>query len=303
VIPHTSESFFNSLLSQKPGKVQVELGSIGRMTITRARELKSMEHELRVLVDSLTEAGRHLLHTVEEGFAVHTKSDHSPVTTADLEVNHLIHEAIRRHFPDDGWLSEEEPDDLARLQKKRVWILDPIDGTRAFIKKVPQFCIAAALIENGHPVVAGILNPATGELFTAIRGGGIRLTRDTPVALAEQKPERPVVLVNPSELQAGRFCSLAPHIVCRPIGSIAYALALVAAGRADAAVMLTGGNEWDVAAGVLLVEESGGTVTDTRGRGLRFNQNELRLHGAIAVGPHTDPSLITAIKGLTQPIA
>ena len=263
-----------------------------------------MEHELRVLVSSLTEAGGRLLHMAEQGFAVHTKSDLSPVTTADLEVNHLIHEAIRRHFPEDGWLSEEEPDDNARLQKKRVWILDPIDGTRAFIKNVPQFCIAAALVENGYPVIAAILNPATGELFTATRGGGIQLTGGALVSSPdEQKPERPVVLVNPWELQAGRFRSLAPQIECRPMGSIAYALALVATGRADAAITLTGGSEWDVAAGVLLVEESGGTVTDARGRRLRFNQADLRLHGTIAAGSHTDPLLIAAMKGLDQPIA
>ncbi|MGH7258203.1 MAG: 3'(2'),5'-bisphosphate nucleotidase CysQ [Nitrospiraceae bacterium] len=263
-----------------------------------------MEHELRVLVDSLTEAGRRLLHMAEEGFAVHTKSDHSPVTTADLEVNHLIHEAILRNFPEDGWLSEEEPDDPVRLQRKRVWILDPIDGTRAFIKNVPQFCIAAALVENGYPVIAAILNPATGELFTATRGGGIRLTGCPPIpSPAELNTERPIVLVNPWELQAGRFRSLASQVECRPIGSIAYALALVAAGRAGAAVTLTGGNEWDVAAGVLLVEESGGTVTDARGRRLRFNQADLRLHGTIAAGSHTDPSLIAAMKGLNQPPA
>ncbi len=263
-----------------------------------------MEQELRVLVDSLTEAGRRLLLMAEEGVAVHTKSDHSPVTTADLEVNHLIHEAIRRHFPEDGWLSEEEPDDHARLQKKRIWILDPIDGTRAFIKKVPQFCIAAALVENDYPVIAAVLNPATGELFTATRGRGIRFTGSTPVPFpSEQKSERPVVLVNPSELQAGRFRSLVSQVEWRPIGSIAYALALVAAGRVDAATMLTGGNEWDVAAGVLLVEESGGTVTDARGKGFRFNQADPRVHGTIAAGSHTDPSLIAVIKGLNQPIA
>ena len=104
------------------------------------------------------------------------------------------------------------------------------------------------------------------------------------------------MLVNPGELQAGRLRSLASQFDCRPIGSIAYALALVAAGRASAAVMLTGGNEWDVAAGFLLVEESGGTITDARGRRLRFNQADLRLHGTIAAGSHASPSLIAAIK-------
>ncbi|MET0514850.1 MAG: 3'(2'),5'-bisphosphate nucleotidase CysQ [Nitrospiraceae bacterium] len=263
-----------------------------------------MDHELRILVDAVTQAGQRLLDMAKEGFAVNTKSDHSPVTTADLEVNHMVHEAIRRHFPEDGWLSEEESDDNRRLQKKRVWILDPIDGTRAFIKNIPQFCIAAALVESGHPVIAAILNPATDELFTATRGGGIQLTGGTPVSSPdEQTPERSVVLVNPWELQTGRFRSLIPQFECRPIGSIAYALALVAVGRADAAITLTGGNEWDVAAGVLLVEESGGTVTDTRGRHLRFNQTDLRLHGTIAVGSHADPLLIAAIKGLDQPMA
>jgi myo-inositol-1(or 4)-monophosphatase len=261
-----------------------------------------MERELQILVEAMERAGRQVLALTGEDLSIHTKADHSPVTTADWLVDRIIHEAVTGHFADDGWLSEERTDDLDRLNRKRLWILDPIDGTRAFIKKVPEFCISAALVENGYPVVAAILNPSTGELFTAIRGKG------TEVRPATKKPHEalrqgklPLVLVNPWDLRQGRFQSILHRVECRPIGSIAYALANVAAGRAEAAVMLEGGNEWDVAAGVLLIEENGGTVADIPGRHLRFNQPDTRLQGILATSRGADPSLRAVLSSLAPP--
>jgi myo-inositol-1(or 4)-monophosphatase len=258
-----------------------------------------MEQELQILVEAVQLAGRKALELAGEGLSIHTKSDHSPVTTADLAVDRLIHEAVARYFPDDGWLSEERQDDRERLRKKRTWIVDPIDGTRAFIKKVPEFCISVALVENACPIIAAILNPSTGELFTAMRGKGARFTggaggpwRSTHV------DDPPLVLVNPWELRKGRFHSLSYQAQCRPVGSIAYALANVAAGRAAAAVTLEGSNEWDVAAGVLLIEETGGAITDARGTRLRFNQPDPRLQGTIATGRDAPPLLRAAFSAL-----
>lgn len=263
-----------------------------------------MEQQLRILVEAMKLAGQKVLDLASEGVSIHTKSDHSPVTTADWAVDRLIHEAVTGHFPDDGWLSEERPDDPGRLTKKRIWIVDPIDGTRAFIKKVPEFCISAALVENGCPMIAAILNPSTGELFTAIRGNGVQITGGPGAPGDPPGPDGlPLVLVNPWELRQGRFHSLSHRARCRPVGSIAYALANVAAGRAAAAVMLDGGNEWDVAAGVLLTEESGGITTDARGKCLRFNQPDPRLQGTIATGLGVPDTLRAAFTALTSPVS
>lgn len=263
-----------------------------------------MEQELEILVETIKLAGRKALELAGKGLSIHTKSDHSPVTTADLAVDRLIHEAVARHFPDDGWLSEEQPDDRERLRKKRTWIVDPIDGTRAFIKNVPEFCISVALVENGLPIIAAILNPSTDELFTAMRGRGARFNGETGgSSQSALLDDSPLVLVNPWELRQGRFHSLSHRARCRPVGSIAYALANVAAGRAAAAVMLDGGNEWDVAAGVLLTEESGGITTDARGKCLRFNQPDPRLQGTIATGLGVPDTLRAAFTALTSPVS
>jgi myo-inositol-1(or 4)-monophosphatase len=258
-----------------------------------------MEQELQILVDAMKQAGRKALELAGEGLSVHTKADHSPVTTADWAVDRLIHTAVAAHFPDDGWLSEERPDATDRLTKKRIWILDPIDGTRAFIKKVPQFCISAALVENGVPMIGAILNPSTGELFTAIRGRGVQFSGRGDEGLTASPFDLPVVLANPWELRHGRLAPLIPEADCRPIGSIAYALAHVATGQAAAAVMLEGGSEWDVAAGTLLIEESGGTVTDTQGKRRRFNQPDPRLNGTLAMSPMVPDTLRRALAALT----
>jgi myo-inositol-1(or 4)-monophosphatase len=134
-------------------------------------------------------------------------------------------------------------------------------------------------------MVAAIFNPSTGEIFSAIRGQGMRLDRHPNAGQPPFTPlERPLALVNPWELRVGRFQALEPHMRCRPIGSIAYALALVAAGQADAAVTLEGGNEWDVAAGTLLIEESGGRATTASGHPFVFNRPDPRLQGTLALG-------------------
>lgn len=244
-----------------------------------------MEHELATLSDAMTRAGREALRLAVEGFETYTKPDKSPVTSADLAVNRIFRDSLSAAFPDDGWLSEETPDSLERLDKKRVWIVDPIDGTRAFARGAPEFSLSVALVENGLPVVSAVFNPATGEFFSAIRGQGLRINRipdaSRPPFLS---PERPIALVNPWELQAGHFKALEPHLRCRRIGSIAYALALVASGQADAAVTLDGGNEWDIAAGALLIEASGGRITTLSGHPFSFNQSNTRLQGTLAIG-------------------
>lgn len=218
----------------------------------------------------------------KKGFEVHTKKDRSPVTTADLEVNRILHDMRNTHFPDDGWLSEESPDDPVRLDKPRVWIVDPIDGTKAYVNKLPEYCISVGLVEAGMPVLAAIFNPSTDELFTAVRGHGLSVNGRAVIPSAPLA-ERSEVMVSPWEYRGGRWANLDGPIQCRPMLSIAHALALVAAGRVQATLTIEPENEWDLAAGVLLVKESGGTVADAEGHPFTFNQPLPRFRGVIAV--------------------
>lgn len=254
-----------------------------------------MERELATLVESILHAGAKVRELVKDGFDVQTKSDRSPVTTVDHEVNRILHEMQRREFPEDGWLSEESPDNPDRLTNHRVWIVDPIDGTKALVNRMPEFCISAALIERGAPVVAAILNPSTDELFTAVRGGGLFLN-DTRVTPSSAHDFDPVIMVNAWEFRIGRWSTLAETARCRPMYSIANALALVAAGRVQAALTIEEQNEWDLAAGVLLIEESGGAVSDVDGKPFAFNQPTPRLHGVIAVAATADKNLYANLQ-------
>ncbi len=241
-----------------------------------------METELQILTDTIKHAGARALELSKRGFEVLAKPDRSPVTTADLEVNRILSEMQQKHFPDDGWLSEESPDDHLRLAKRRLWIIDPIDGTKAFVNRLPEYCISVGLIEDNRPLLGAIYNPSTDELFTAIRGRGLRLNGETLTPFSPPDGP-PVVTVSPREFRNGRWNGLETLVRCRPMLSIAYALSQVAAGRVHATLTIEPENEWDLAAGVLLVEEGGGRVGDAEGRPFMFNQPSTRLHGVIAV--------------------
>jgi len=249
-----------------------------------------MERELARLTEAVQKAGAKVREMVKSGFEVHTKPDRSPVTTVDLEVNRILHDMQLREFPGDGWLSEESPDDPSRLSKERVWIVDPIDGTKALVNRLSEFCISVALIERGVPVVAAILNPTTGELFTAIRGGGLFMN-GARLNLATPHPYDPVIMVGAWEFRNSRWSVLAETTRCRPMYSIAHALAMVAAGRVQAVLTIEPEHEWDVAAGVLLIEESGGRVGDGAAKPFVFNQALPKYQGVLSVAATADQGL------------
>ncbi|HJU04955.1 MAG TPA: 3'(2'),5'-bisphosphate nucleotidase CysQ [Nitrospiraceae bacterium] len=244
-----------------------------------------MDHEIDIMGAAAIRAGTRVLELASEGFEIHTKNDRSPVTTADLEVNRILHEDLLGAYPDHGWLSEETADNPDRLEKKRVWIIDPIDGTKYFMRGVPQYTISIALAEGTSPIAAVVYNPASGEFFSAVRGSGARLNGQ-PIAVRDAQQERPVILVSPPAWERGRFNALAATAECRPMGSIAYTLALVAAGQADGALNIDRLNEWDIAAGVLLIGEAGGKAVDSAGNPLLFNQPRTAVQGIIASHAH-----------------
>ncbi len=258
------------------------------------------DHELRTLSDAIRIAGAEALRLASDGFETYTKADQSPVTSADLAVNQILQTHLLNMFPHDGWLSEESPDSPARLHKARVWVIDPIDGTKAFIRREPEFCISVALVEAGRPVVAAIFNPSTNELFSATRGGGLHLNH-TPVSPHEHRADQqPVIALSLGEQQSGRFKTVEAYATSRPMRSIAWALALAASGRIHAVATFESENEWDVAAGTLLIEEAGGTMHDGSGKVLGFNRPEPRYRGIIATSRHCPDPVAQQLRSLSR---
>jgi myo-inositol-1(or 4)-monophosphatase len=204
------------------------------------------------------------------------------VTEADLEVDALLHDMLRDARPDYGWLSEERTDDRSRERCARVWVVDPIDGTRAFAEGVPQFAISVALVEQGLPLLGLVLNPATDECFEATRGGGawlneqpLRVSACTDLAAAE-------LLASRTEMKRRHWPGVVPEATFTTIGSLAYKLALIASGRFDGLLSLRASHDWDIAAAQLMVGEAGGRMTDAAGRAIVLNRDTLR-HAGLAV--------------------
>ncbi len=258
------------------------------------------QYELNILTAAIRAAGKEALRIAAAGFETVQKADHSPVTSADLAVNQILQAQLQLAFPEDGWLSEESPDDLVRLQRARVWVVDPIDGTKAFINGEPEFCISVALIEHGRAIVAAVFNPSVDELYTAIRGGGLYLNTKPVTPPAIHGDQQPIIAMSPWEQQIGRFSLVDGMVGSRPMRSIAWALALTASGRIQGLATLEPENEWDVAAGALLIEESGGGVCDGSGHALAFNQTKPRYQGTIAISARCPEPLRQRLTLLTQ---
>jgi len=219
--------------------------------------------------------------------------DRGPVTEADRVSNRVLRKCLLRDG--EGWLSEETIDDLARLDRRRVWVVDPLDGTSDFVAGIPEWCVSVAMVENGRPVAGGICNPATGEIFLGATETGVTYNAQPAVASARAGLDGAVVLASRSEVKRGEWEQFRNgKYEIRPVGSVAYKLALVSAGRADATWTVTRKNEWDVAAGVALVEAAGGIVRGLNNSSLRFNKRSPDLHGFFACGPN----VIKEISGL-----
>jgi myo-inositol-1(or 4)-monophosphatase len=242
------------------------------------------EAELAVAEQAGQAAGEAILGLFRGKFDVHEKSKNNPVTSADLEANRIIRECIHNKFPTDGWLSEEDSDNSDRLGLSRVWVVDPIDGTKEFIEGVPQFAVSIALVVDGQPAVAVVFNPAKQRFYKAALGRGAFLN-DAPIRVTQRAAiDGADLLVSRSEPKK-RFQFFVERCVIRPVGSIAYRLAKVAGGDGDGTLTFRTIHEWDICAGVLMVEEAGGKVVDGDGHSLRFNREPAKHKGVVAANP------------------
>lgn len=211
-----------------------------------------------------------------------TDNGYRDVTTeVDRKVSHVLRESLLRQG--EGWLSEEEEDDESRLVKDVVWIVDPLDGTREFVDGIPEWCISIGLTIRGRAVAGGICNAATGELFLGALGSGVTYNGRRVKASTRASLEGGVVLASRQEYIRGEWASFeGKQFSIRPMGSVAYKLALISAGLADATWTLSPKHEWDVAAGVALVTSAGGCVDCIRNMKLEFNRREILLPGLVA---------------------
>jgi len=223
------------------------------------------------------------------------KAGHDPVTEADKSVDEVLRRELLRE--DEGWLSEESADDLSRLDKSRVWVVDPLDGTREFVAGIPEFCVSVGMVENGKPIAGGICNPATDEIFIGSIESGITYNGKPAKPSQRTSMNGALVLASRSEVKRGEWKQFEnAGVSIRPMGSVAYKLALVSAGLADVTFTLTPKNEWDVAAGAALVLSSGGFVQTLEGTPLRCHNRSPLLTGLIACGPLLKDELLAMVN-------
>lgn len=246
--------------------------------------MNSRDSETLPRTQQALEAARAVLARFTAGaIAAEYKAGHDPVTEADRAVDRLLRAQLLRDG--EGWLSEESVDDFSRLGKERVWVVDPLDGTREFVAGIPEFCVSVAMVESGQPVAGGICNPATNEIFIGSLEAGVTYNGRPAHSSQRTALDGAMILASRSEVKRGEWKRFedAPFKT-RPMGSVAYKLALVSAGLADATFTLAPKNEWDVAAGAALVQSAGGFVTTLEGSPLRCNNKSPLISGLLACG-------------------
>jgi len=224
------------------------------------------------------------------------KADGTTVTEADLEVDRLLAARLGEARPAYGWLSEESAEHAARLAARRVWVLDPIDGTRDFLHGGDGWTVALCLVEDGSPVLSAVVNPVRGEFFEARAGAGAFLNGRRIFVSRQKELAGARIAVSATALAKGTWRAPWPGAAPVGVNSSIYRLALIASGRADASFALNPKWEWDIAAGALLVSEAGGAVTASSGAPLTFNSAEAKVAGFVAAAPELHRMLIERLR-------
>jgi myo-inositol-1(or 4)-monophosphatase len=242
----------------------------------------SRQNDLARIREALEAAGEAIRPFTPGAVAFDEKSSRGdPVTAADLAAN----DVLLRLLPsaEEGWLSEETADSPERLQYRRVWVVDPLDGTREFVDGIPEWCISIGLVEDGIPVAGGILSPSTDQMVLGSVETGVTLNGEKILSTAKKNLDGAVILASRSEWKRGdwdRYLG-APFSV-KPCGSVAFKLGQVAAGLADGTWTLVPKHEWDVAGGAALMLAAGGTLLHADGTRPLFNQASPKLPDFLA---------------------
>ena len=241
--------------------------------------------ELNIAKEAAIEAGALIMNYYKADYEIKDKGYHNPVTTADHAADSKLKEILTQARPDYGWLSEETIDSKERLKKERVWVVDPLDGTKEFIEGVPNFVVSIGLVENGEPVVGVLYNPVTTETFTAAKGYGATLDGKTILCNTKQDVGEMVILNSRSETRRGLWEPFENTFGgLKAVGSVAYKLGLTAAGKADIFASLRPKNEWDICAGNCIINEAGGKLIDLYGKGREYNLEKTLIEPGLIAG-------------------
>ncbi len=252
-----------------------------------------------LLIAASREAGAIARKYFGGAFKIFRKSGGDPVTEADLAIDAFLKERLLAARPDYGWLSEESADDPARLAAKRVFVVDPIDGTHGFVRGKPQFTIVAAVVEDGRPIAAAVFNPITEEMCDAAIGQGARKNGETiHVSQKADIPGARFLATKSFFYPQGWESPWPPDIVVESRSSIAYRMALVAEGAFDAMMSMSNKSDWDLAAADLIVNEAGGRATTGEGETLLYNRKEPVQGSIICAPPILHERLIEKLREL-----
>jgi myo-inositol-1(or 4)-monophosphatase len=258
--------------------------------------MTSAYSDILARIEAALEAARTVFTRFTPG-AIETeyKIGHDPVTEADRALDAVLRQNLLRDG--EGWLSEESADDLTRLDRKYVWVVDPLDGTREFVMGLPEFCVSIGFVENGKPVAGGIYNPATKETFLGAVDAGVLYNGKPARASQRNSLDGTLILASRSEVKRGEWKLFEKgNFRVQAMGSVAYKLALVAAGLADITFTLTPKNEWDVVAGAALVQSAGGFVSTLERTPLNANRRDPLLSGLLASGPFLKDELLALVE-------
>ncbi|HZZ62520.1 MAG TPA: 3'(2'),5'-bisphosphate nucleotidase CysQ [Roseiarcus sp.] len=255
------------------------------------------------LAEAAREAGALALAFFRQGAAtsarINSKAGGSPVTEADLAADAFLKARLGEAFPEAGWLSEETTDGPERLKRRTLLIVDPIDGTRAFVGGDPRWAVSVALVADGRPVAAVVHMPALGETYAAARGAGAKVN-GAPISVATPLDPRRFSAAGPKAILQAIGARLAVTVEIAPrVPSLAYRLCLAARGAIHFAVAAGNSHDWDIAAADLLLEEGGGRLVDGSGERLTYNRPQVR-HGPLLATPDAlAPRLLVAFRAAT----
>jgi len=250
--------------------------------------------DLTLLIDAARDAGEIARRHFRRDPKVWQKPDSAgPVTEADLAIDEMLRDRLTGARPGYGWLSEESPDSPERLAAARAFVIDPLDGTRAFIEGDATWAHSLAVVEEGEPVAAVVYLPMSDMVFAARRGGGAWLNDARIEVSPRELLDGASVLASRPNFEPWHWAEAdVPQVKRQFRSSLAYRLGLVAEGRYDAMLTLRPTWEWDVAAGSLIVAEAGGRITDRRGAMLRFNRPTPQLDGVVAGPPRLQEEIL-----------
>ena len=244
-----------------------------------------MYNDLKLAINASLKAGEIIMQYYCDDYEIKEKGYHNQVTTADNEADSYLKSKLMSARPQYGWLSEETVDSKERLHKERVWIVDPLDGTKEFIEGVPQFVVSIALVEKGIPIIGVLHNPVTKETFHAAKGEGAYLDENQYRCSIKDSTTDMVILNSRSETRRGLWEPYKKHFKeLRPIGSVAYKMGLTAIGKADIFATLRPKNEWDICAGTCLINEAGGKVINLNGKDITFNNQKTLIEPGLIAG-------------------